>query len=416
MEAQIIAIIISALALVFSAVTLVYLIRVSKNKSSGADNALNNKLEAESKAIKDSVRESISLTNEATVKALQGGMQSTNAQVIENVKELTRNNEVRLREMREELSVSLKDMKSELASALDKVRADNSEQLDKIRGTVDEKLSKTLDEKLQASFNSVNETLEKVYKNLGELKSLDSGVTELNKVLAGAKSRGTWGEISLEALLSEILTPSQYEVQSRLGKRGDGARVDCAVILPGTDGEKVYLPIDSKFPVEDFIRMNDALASGDMITYNQCRAELRDRVKRQVTEVKKYVSPPSTTDFAVMFLPTESLYAEVLRIDGLVESVQRESRVIITGPTNLCALLNSLRMGFRTLQVQKNSREIMKLFDELRKDFDVFTETVDKAQRKMDEVQSTFRKSAEYTAKMQKRIGRIDSIPPSTDD
>lgn len=402
--------VVSALALIASVATLICVIRYSKGRNSGADNGIGAKLEAESKSIRESVRESVTLTNDATVKALQSGMQSTNEQVILNVKELTRNNEKRLSEVRDELGVGLREMKAELSYALDKVRADNSEQLEKIRGTVDEKLSKTLDEKLQASFNSVNETLEKVYKNLGELKSLDSGVTELNKVLAGAKSRGTWGEISLETLLSEILTPAQYEVQSRLGKRGEGVRVDCAVILPGNEGEKVYLPIDSKFPVEDFIRMNDALASGDMATYNQCRAELRDRVKRQVTEVKKYVSPPSTTDFAVMFLPTESLYAEVLRIDGLVESVQRESRVIITGPTNLCALLNSLRMGFRTLQVQKNSREIMKLFDELRKDFEAFAETVDKAQRKMDEVQSTFRRSAEYTVKMQKRIGRIDSI------
>ncbi len=424
--------IVSALALATSVITLIAAVKNSKRAVSGADSATNAKLEAESKAIRESVRESVGLTNEATVNALKSGMTATNEQVISNVRELTRSNESRLKEVGDKLESGLKDVKTELTSALEKVRADNQTQLekvradnalqlDKIRGTVDEKLSKTLDEKLQASFNSVNAILEKVYKNLGELKSLDSGITELNKVLGGAKSRGTWGEISLEALLAEVLAPSQYEVQSRLGKRGEGLRVDCAVILPGSDGDKVYLPIDSKFPVEDFNRMNDALNAGDMPTYNTCRAELRDRIKRQVTEVKKYISPPATTDFAIMFLPTESLYAEVLRLDGLAESVQRESRILIAGPANLCALLNSLRMGFRTLQVQKNSREIMKLFEELRKDFDVFAETVDKASRKMDEVQQAFRKSSEYTDKMKKRITKaeglnvVEELPGETD-
>lgn len=352
------------------------------------------------------------MTNEATTKALATGMSATNDQVVFNVKELARNNEVRLKEMREELSKNLKEMKDELSHSLNKVREDNNAQLDRIRGTVDEKLTKTLDERLQVSFKNVSDSLDKVYKNLGELKTLDTGLNELTKILSGTKTRGNWGELSLQSILEDILIPSQYEAQSKMGRRvGDDKIVDFAIVLPGTKDNKIYLPVDSKFPVTDYLKMKDASAEGNVTDYENAKRALAMRIKSEAISIKnKYICPPYTTDFAVMFLPIESLYAEVLSIDGLAEDVQRDHKVMIAGPSNITAFLNSLRLGFRTLEIQKDSRQIFDLLSAFKKDFGVFVEDIQRAKRQMDTVQNTLNEATKRTEIIQKKLDKTDNM------
>ncbi|MBO5775932.1 MAG: DNA recombination protein RmuC [Clostridia bacterium] len=394
-------------------VALLYLLKRSKKTEAVVDTTaleqkINQTLDNASKNIKDSFM----MTNEATTKALATGMSATNDQVVFNVKELARNNEVRLKEMREELSKNLKEMKEELSASLNKVREDNNTQLDRIRGTVDEKLTKTLDERLQVSFKNVSDSLDKVYKNLGELKTLDTGLNELTKILSGTKTRGNWGELSLQSILEDILIPSQYEVQSKMGRRvGDDKIVDFAIVLPGTKDNKIYLPVDSKFPVTDYLKMKDASAEGNVTDYENAKRALAMRIKSEAISIKnKYICPPNTTDFAVMFLPIESLYAEVLSIDGLAEDVQREHKVMIAGPSNITAFLNSLRLGFRTLEIQKDSRQIFDLLSAFKKDFGVFVEDIQRAKRQMDTVQNTLNEATKRTEIIQKKLDKTDNM------
>ena len=407
-------VVIALIAVLIAAVAalIVAVIRLGKAKGSGDVKSVENRLTAEAGAIKATV----TAANEATAKALQAGMTATNEQVIERVKEMARVNEQRIGEMKVQLGTSLKEMKEELERSLTRVREDNARQLESIRGTVDEKLTKTLEEKLTLSFKNVSDSLDKLYKNLGELKSLDTGISDLNKMLNGVKTRGNWGEMSLEALLQEILIPQQYEKQSRMGRRVKEA-VDFAIILPGAKDDRVYLPIDSKFPAEDFLRMADALIEGKTEEYKQSRDALARAVKSQAISIKnKYIAPPATTDFAIMYLPVESLYAEVLRIDGLMESLQRDYRVVVAGPTNIAALLNSLRMGFRTLQVQKNSVEVFKILVGFRKDFETFLNEINRARTQMETVQNTLDKAAQRTDIIKKKLAKTEGIEGDFDD
>lgn len=352
------------------------------------------------------------MTNEATTKTLMMGVNSTNEQVVNNVKELARNNEIRLQEMKQELQVGLKDMKGELTTSLNRVREDNATQLERIRGTVDEKLTKTLDERFQVSFKSVLDSLDKVYKNLGELKTLDTGLNELTKMLSNTKTRGNWGELSLESILGDVLTSTQYERQSKMGRRvQDDKIVDFAIVLPGTKDDKVYLPIDSKFPVTDFIHMKDALAEGNIEAYNVAKKALGARIKHEAISIKdKYIAPPYTTDFAVMFLPVESLYAEVLSIDGLVEQIQSNYRVMIAGPSNITAFLNSLRQGFRTLKIQKESRQIYEVLEQFKKNFNTFVGDLEKAQDQLGRAQKTIDEARKRTFTIQQRLNKAEGL------
>lgn len=412
MELTYIAIALNAVLLVAVAALIVITLRLSRAKGEGGSQDVIRKLDSQAEAIKATV----TVASDATAKALQSGMSATNEQVIERVKEMARTNEQRIGEMKEQLGTSLREMKEELERSLGKVRDDNAKQLESIRGTVDEKLTKTLDEKLTLSFQRVADSLDKLYKNLGELKSLDTSLTDLNKMLNGVKTRGNWGEMALEALLEEILVPQQYEKQSRMGRRTKDA-VDFAIVLPGTKDDRVYLPIDSKFPVEDFVRMGDALLEGNAESYRQSRQALASAIKTQAISIKnKYIAPPNTTDFAIMYLPVESLYAEVLHIDGLAEGLQREYRVVVAGPTNIAALLNSLRMGFRTLQVQKNSVEVFKILAGFRKDFEIFIGDIERARSQMDTVQNTLGKAAQRTEIIRKKLAKTDGFEDDLDE
>lgn len=401
-----------ALVLVANGALLLLVLRKKEDKTNfdtkDLESKLSNTLEGATKGIKDSFM----MTNEATTKTLMMGVNSTNEQVVNNVKELARNNEIRLQEMKQELQVGLKDMKGELTTSLNRVREDNATQLERIRGTVDEKLTKTLDERFQVSFKSVLDSLDKVYKNLGELKTLDTGLNELTKMLSNTKTRGNWGELSLESILGDVLTSTQYERQSKMGRRvQDDKIVDFAIVLPGTKDDKVYLPIDSKFPVTDFIHMKDALAEGNIEAYNVAKKALGARIKHEAISIKdKYIAPPYTTDFAVMFLPVESLYAEVLSIDGLVEQIQSNYRVMIAGPSNITAFLNSLRQGFRTLKIQKESRQIYEVLEQFKKNFNTFVGDLEKAQDQLGRAQKTIDEARKRTFTIQQRLNKAEGL------
>ena len=401
-----------ALVLIANGALLLLVLRKKEDKTNfdtkDLESKLSNTLEGATKDIKDSFM----MTNEATSKTLMMGVNSTNEQVVNNVKELARNNEIRLQEMKQELQVGLKDMKGELTTSLNRVREDNATQLERIRGTVDEKLTKTLDERFQVSFKSVLDSLDKVYKNLGELKTLDTGLNELTKMLSNTKTRGNWGELSLESILGDVLTSTQYERQSKMGRRvQDDKIVDFAIVLPGTKDDKVYLPIDSKFPVTDFIHMKDALAEGNIEVYNVAKKALGARIKHEAISIKdKYIAPPYTTDFAVMFLPVESLYAEVLSIDGLVEQIQSNYRVMIAGPSNVTAFLNSLRQGFRTLKIQKESRQIYEVLEQFKKNFNTFVGDLEKAQDQLGRAQKTIDEARKRTFTIQQRLNKAEGL------
>ena len=277
----------------------------------------------------------------------------------------------------------LSDMRSTMERRLAAMQEDNQKRLDEMRSTVDEKLQKTLEDRIGQSFKLVSERLEQVYKGLGEMQTLASGVGDLKKVLSNVKARGTLGEIQLEAILWEMMAPEQYEAQCVV-KPGSSERVDFAVKMPADNGEYVYLPIDSKFPMDAYHLLVDAYEAGESEAVRAASQGLNRGIKEFAKSISaKYINPPVTTDFAIMFLPVEGLYAEVVR-SGLMEQLQREFRVSIAGPTTISALLNSLQMGFRTLAIQKRSGEVWQVLGAVKTEFDKFGEILAKAQRQID--------------------------------
>lgn len=264
---------------------------------------------------------------------------------------------------------------------------ENSRQLDRMRQTVDEKLQSTLEERIGQSFRLVSERLEEVYKGLGKMQSLADGVGDLKKVLSNVKTRGVVGEIQLSAILEQVLSPDQY-VENAATKAGSQDRVEFAICLPG-DGETcVYLPIDAKFPADRYSALVDAYESGSRDEIERCARALEKALKDSAKTIHmKYVDPPHTTDFAIMFLPFEGLYAEALRM-GLVDVLQREYRISIAGPTTMAALLNSLQMGFRTLAIEKHSSEVWEVLGAVKTEFDKFENTLKKAQEKLSQAGS----------------------------
>ena len=284
----------------------------------------------------------------------------------------------------------IKGLKEIVDASLKSIREDNTEQLEKMRQTVDEKLQSTLEKRLGESFKIVSDRLELVHKGLGEMQTLASGVGDLKKVLTNVKTRGILGEYQLENILEQLLTAEQYgkNVQT---KKGSQANVEFAVILPGkSDDKKVWLPIDSKFPIEDYQILLEAYDLGDKIAIQQAQKILINKIESFAKDIStKYIDPPNTTDFAIMFLPIESLYAEVLRHVGLFEKLQKTYRITITGPTTLSALLNSLNMGFRTLAVQKRSSEVWEVLEAVKTEFDKFAGHLDKVQKQLDTASSS---------------------------
>jgi DNA recombination protein RmuC len=295
---------------------------------------------------------------------------------------------------REELTKSLESVRSIVDLRLQQLQEDNARQIDKMRATVDEKLQGTLEKRLGESFKLVSDRLEQVHKGLGAMQQLASDVGGLQKVLTNVKTRGGWGEVQLGALLEQVLTADQFAKNVKT-REESGENVEFAVKLPGDEnGSPVWLPIDAKFPIEDYHRLVAAQDKGDLAAVEEAMKGLETQLKKSAKDIcQKYINPPRTTDFALMFLPTEGLYAEAIRRIGLVEQVQRDCRVVFTGPTTLVALLNSLQMGFRTLAIQKRSSEVWNLLSGVKTEFGKFGEALsavkdklDQAARKMDDV------------------------------
>ncbi|MDR2420898.1 MAG: DNA recombination protein RmuC [Oscillospiraceae bacterium] len=283
---------------------------------------------------------------------------------------------------REELSLALRETRETVETRLRHIQQDNAKQLEEMRRTVDEKLRESVEKRFDESFKLISERLEQVHRGLGEMQSLASGVGDLKKVLTNVKTRGSLGEIQLGAIFEQILAPEQYERNAAV-KQGSQERVEYAVRLPGGDNAPLLLPVDSKFPVEDYQRLLDAYDSNtDVETTSRL---FENAVKKNAKEIRaKYINPPVTTDFAIMFVPTEGLYAEILRRPGLFELLQREYRVTVVGPANTAAFLSSLQMGFRTLAIEKRSSEVWELLGAVKTEFGKFGGVLDNIKNKIN--------------------------------
>jgi DNA recombination protein RmuC len=309
----------------------------------------------------------------------------------------------------------LENMRGTIEQRLRNIQEDNSRELDRMRHVVEQQLQSTLEKRLTESFKLVNSNLESVQKGLGEMQSLAAGVGDLKKVLTNVKTRGIWGEIQLAVLLEQILTPDQYE-KNIVTKKGSNERVEFAVKLPGREDkdEPVLLPIDAKFPQEDYQRLVEAQESANVELAEKYARQLEIRIKAEAKEIKeKYIDPPYTPDFAIMFLPIEGLYAEVLRRPGLCEVLQREYRVVVTGPTTLAALLNSLQMGFRTLAIEKRSSEVWRLLGVVKTEFAKFGDILERTRKKLQEATDTIDKASSKTRNIRNKLDKVQNLPSS---
>jgi DNA recombination protein RmuC len=356
-----------------------------------------------------SVREEIAKNREETAQALRqsreeltGALKGVGDTLYGQVGLLTQTTDKKLDMLREAVE-----------QRLQAIQADNAKQLDQMRATVDEKLQGTLEKRLGESFQQVSERLEQVYKGLGEMQSLAAGVGDLKKVLTNVKTRGTWGEVQLGAMLEQVLTPDQYA--ANVAVKEGGERVEFAIKLPGrgeAGEEVVWLPVDAKFPVEDYQRLMDAQEKADAESAEGAAKQLEARIKQCAGDIcSKYLNPPKTTDFGILFLPTEGLFAEVIRRTGLVEFVQRECRVVIAGPTTLWALLNSLQMGFRTLAIQKRSSEVWNLLSAVKTEWTKYGDVLDKVQKKIHEASDTIEQAQTRTRVIGRKLKDVQELP-----
>lgn len=316
------------------------------------------------------------------------------------------------RGMREEMAQNRREMEA-MREAVDtrlaRIQGDSERKLEQVRQTVEEKLTGTLDAQLGRSFRQVSDHLERVHAGLGEMRTLAEGVGDLKRVLVNVKTRGTWGEVQLGALLEQILAPEQYE--RNVATAGTAERVEFAVKLPGENvgGAPVWLPLDAKFPMEDYRRLVEASERGDAAGVEEAGRGLEMALRNSARQIReKYVAPPATTDFAILFLPVEGLYAETLRRGGLVDLVQREYRVVLAGPSTLAALLNSLQMGFRTLAIQQRSSEVWTLLGGVRMEFARFASELENLKRKLAQAQGAVESVERRTRVMDKRLRQVE--------
>ncbi len=306
------------------------------------------------------------------------------------------------------------ELKEKVEQKLQQLQENNSLKLEEMRVTVDEKLHATLEKRLGESFKLVSDRLEQVHKGLGEMQTLAVGVGDLKKVLTNVKSRGTWGEIQLENLIDQLLTPEQF-AKNIATKKGSGDRVEFAIKMPGRSNNKdevLWLPIDAKFPMEDYQRLQLAQDAVDLPAIEEASKALENRIKGEAKTIfDKYLDPPNTTDFALMFLPVEGLFAEVLRRPGLIEKIQTEYKVVLTGPTTLTAILNSLQMGFRTLAIEKRSSEVWSLLGAVKTEFGKFGDILEKTQKKLAEASNTIDDASKRSRSIERRLRDVQELP-----
>lgn len=307
-------------------------------------------------------------------------------------------------------------LRASVSGGLQQIQEDNSRKLDQMRQTVDEKLQGTLERRLGESFKLVSDRLEQVQKGLGEMQELANGVGDLRRVLTNVKTRGTWGEIQLGALLEQILTQEQYATNIA-PKPGSAERVEFAIRLPGRDeleSKSVWIPLDAKFPREDYERLLTAQELADPVLAEEAAKRLEDQIRKCARDIRdKYICPPHTTDFAILYLPIEGLYAEVVRRSGLVDALQQSCRVVVAGPTTLSALLNALQMGFRTLAIQKRSSEVWKLLGAVKTEFARYSEHLESVQKKLHQASDSLEDAAKKSRLIQRRLKDVEELPAS---
>lgn len=361
---------------------------------------------AEDRLARQELRDALSESGEALLRRMadNAGMQKDQLDsFVRHLMEMTRLHADRFESMQQGVDRQLQALRDE-----------NRSKLEEMRSTVDEKLHATLESRLGESFRQVSDRLEQVYRGLGEMRRLAAGVGDLKRVLTNVKTRGTWGEIRLAGVLEQILLPEQYAANVAV-KPNSRERVEFAVRLPGTgngDGTEVWLPIDAKFPQEDYQRLQEAREAADRDGAEKAVKDLEVRIKSEARTIReKYIDPPSTTDFAILFLPVEGLYAEVLRRPGLCDLLQREYRVVLTGPTTLAALLNSLQMGFRTLAVEKRSSEVWQLLGKVKKEFGLFGAVLAQTKKKLQEASSSIDRAEVRSRVISRRLKKVQELP-----
>ncbi len=324
----------------------------------------------------------------------------------------------KLDDIKSDNSKNIAYVREENSRTLDAVRKDNAEQLEKMRATVDEKLATTLEQRFNDSFKLVGARLQEINVTFNALQGLQSDVNDLNKIFKNVKTRGTWGEVSLDSLLSQILTPDQYVKQARFTRgAGEDLRVDFAIKMPGQGDGTVFLPIDAKFPLEDYQRLVEASAQGDTAAIEIYSKALGDAVLKQARSIRdKYIRPPKTTDFAVMYLPIEGLYAEIVKHTDLLSKLQMECRVVVCGPTTLSALLNSLRMGFRSVAIEKRSKEIAVLLGQFQKDFGIFSKYLSQIKMRVGSMQKSIDDAERKSASIGTKLSKVTKIKVDSED
>ncbi len=369
------------------------------------------------------LREEWAGTGRSLREELRDGQQSAVQNTVSTLSGMASTQQASLAAFKEELAgleKSLRDQQDSLRRAVEErlreLQQGNEKKLEEMRTTVDEKLQGTLEKRLGESFKVVSERLEAVHRGLGEMQELATGVGDLKRVLTNVKARGTWGEVQLEALLEQMLSPGQYQRNVKT-KQGSNALVEFAIRLPGPESDAesvVWLPVDAKFPQEDYLRLVEAAEAGDRELVQQASDALVKAVKKSAQDIRdKYLDPPHTTDFAILFLPTEGLYSEVLRQPGVVEQLQQEFRVVVAGPTSLSAILTSLRVGFRTLAIEKRSAEVWQILGAVKTEFGKFGDVLGKLKKQLQTASNTVESAERRTRVMSRTLKEVESLPES---
>lgn len=344
------------------------------------------------------------------------------AMVLKNFQDILQSSLLELNRMQSEkfdsLSARQQDLLEKVREAIEKrleaIQNNNEKKLEEMRVTVDEKLQASVEKRFNESFKLISERLDMVQQGLGEMQSLATGVGDLKRVLTNVKTRGTLGEIQLGTILEQVLSPTQYEINAQC-KPDSAERVEYAIVMPGrsSDDKPVLLPIDSKFPMEDYQRLVEAYDSNTNL--ESVLKSFENSVKKNAKDIQsKYLNPPVTTDFGIMFVPTEGLYAEILRRPGLFEYVQRENKITVVGPSNLVAFLSSLQMGFRTLAIEKRSSEVWELLSAVKTDFGTFGTVLDKTKKKLQEATNVIDAASTRSRAIERRLRNVQTLPTST--
>jgi DNA recombination protein RmuC len=367
---------------------------------------------------------------EGKLDSLQSSQERTDRSVREEIAQFRAETKMGAHQERAELTVSLKSfsdsVEQKMAAVgqlvdekLKQIQEDNTRQLDRMRETVDEKLQSTLDKRLSESFKQVSERLEQVHQGLGDMRTLATGVGDLKKVLTNVKARGTWGEVQLGALLEEILAPEQYAKNVKIHEHSNDF-VEFAIKLPGqgdANSDPLWIPVDAKFPVEDYQRLLDAQEKSDTVAADDAVRQLEASIKKAARDIsQKYLAPPKTTDFGIMFLPFEGLYAEIIRRTTLVQLLQREYHIVVTGPTTFAAILNSLQMGFRSLAIQKRSSEVWNVLGEVKTEFGKFGDLLDAVHKKLVHATDSMDDVRKRSRAIQRKLRTVQELPGASPD